>query len=121
MSRILALVFLVCLGLWPVACSQHDALPKDIMRTPSIAKEPQQTATELVPFTVRQGDVEYRIEPVFAYQLSGLVVSRRQHDGDRMLHRLWGDHLNVADICVVWGSNATTIDLSAFDFSSGEF
>jgi hypothetical protein len=121
MSRLLALVFVACLCTWPVACSQHDALPKEIVRTPAIAQEPQQTPTELSPFSVHQGDVEYRIEPLFAYRLNGLVVSRRQHDGDRMLHRLWGDHLNVADICVVWGTNAAAVDLDAFDFSSGEF
>ena len=92
-----------------------------MVRTPALAKEPRQTPTSVAPFDVRQGDVKYRIEPLFEYELDGLVVSRRRHDGDRMLHRIWGDHLNVADLCVVWGDNANRLDLAKFDFDSGEF
>jgi hypothetical protein len=38
-----------------------------------------------------------------------------------MLHRVWNDHLNVADLCVVWGHNAVSLDLSEFDFWNGQF
>jgi hypothetical protein len=37
------------------------------------------------------------------------------------MHRLWKDHLNVADLCVVWGHDARDVDLHAFEFSNGEF
>ena len=40
---------------------------------------------------------------------------------DHLLHRLWNDHLNVADLCVVWGHNAGGVDLHAFEFANGEF
>ena len=29
-----------------------------------------------------------------------------------MLHRLWNDHLNVADLCVIWGNNARELELN---------
>ena len=29
-----------------------------------------------------------------------------------MLHRLWNDHLNVADLCVIWGNNARELELT---------
>lgn len=112
--------FLASLGLLPVACWQADTLPEDIAVLDELARDPDQTSTSEAPFEVEQGGVRYRVEPLHRYRLQGLVVSRRAHDGDYMLHRRWNDHLNVADVCVVWGDNATA-DLSAFEFWSGQF
>jgi hypothetical protein len=49
------------------------------------------------------------------------VVSYRHHNSKYGLHKLWNDHLNIADICVVWGKNATNLNLNAIDFWSGIF
>ena len=49
----------------------------------------------------------YRIDPLYTYDLHGLVVSR--HDSTSWtdyLHRESNDHLNVVDLCVIWGRNA---------------
>ncbi|MEQ8857625.1 MAG: hypothetical protein RIC56_03175 [Pseudomonadales bacterium] len=112
--------FLFCALALPVSCWRVDALPADISVLDELAEEPQQRALTKPPFDVEQGGVRYQVEPLYRYRLQGLVVSRRAHDGDRMLHRRWNDHLNVADVCVVWGAN-TAIDLAAFDFWSGQF
>lgn len=112
--------FLGSLVLLPVACWQADALPADVQVLASLDGDPEQHATRRSSFEVTQGGVRYRVEPLYDYRLQGLVVSRRAHDGDRMLHRRWNDHLNVADVCVVWGDNARG-DLAAFDFWSGQF
>lgn len=48
-------------------------------------------------------------------------MSYQHHNGERMLHRRWNDHLNAADVCVVWGANATSLDLNIFDFWNGQF
>lgn len=90
------------------------------MLEPALANEPEQSPVTKAPFAVEQGGVSYRVEPLYRYRLYGLVVSRRTHDGDRMLHGRWNDHLNVADLCVVWGANAAA-DLSHFDFWNGQF
>ena len=50
--------------------------------------------------------VDYRVEPLFSYELYGLVVSYRQHDGESSMHRWSNDHLNMADVCVVWSDTA---------------
>src|SRR5690606_10727633 len=97
-----------------------DALPASLTPLPALGQEPEQTPIEQPPFRVSQGGVDYEVTPLFRYRLHGLVVSRRTHDGERMLHRRWNDHLNVADVCVVWGDNATA-DLSAFQFWNGQF
>ena len=72
-------------------------------------------------FSIDRDGVQYRIEPRYYYDLKGLVVSYEHHDGNYSLHRLWNDHINVADVCVVWGENATALDLNKLDFWNGEF
>jgi hypothetical protein len=72
-------------------------------------------------FELDRDGVQYRVEPRYSYDLHGVVVSYEHHDGNYSLHRLWNDHLNVADICVVWGGNASGPDLNSFEFWNGEF
>ena len=72
-------------------------------------------------FQTVHASVDYAVEPRFDYELTGLVVSRAFHNAKYGLHRKWNDHLNVADLCVVWGNNASTLDLNAFDFWNGQF
>jgi hypothetical protein len=120
-TRLLQLVFLGCLVLLPVACVRSDALPAPLAALPALATAPRQSAIDTAPLTIAMGGVDYRVEPSYRYALDGLVVSYRVHDADHLLHRLWNDHLNVADVCVVWGNNAANVDLQAFDFENGEF
>jgi hypothetical protein len=49
-----------------------------------------------------------------------MVVSYRQHNGDNM-HRRANDHLNMADLCVVWGNTAASPHLSDISFWNGIF
>ncbi len=83
--------------------------------------EPYQAENRASAFETEREGVVYTVRPLYDYALQGIVVSMEQHDGDFGLHRRWNDHLNVADLCVVWGENATSIDLDAFDFWNGEF
>ena len=121
MGTLLKSIFVLCLaGLLPAAW-QKDAFHNDLVLSEGLTKDPQQTAVKQAPFTVRQGGVNYRVEPLYSYAIEGIVVSFQHHDGDRMLHRVWNDHLNVADLCVVWGHNASSVNLSEFDFWNGQF
>jgi hypothetical protein len=65
--------------------------------------------------------VSYKIEPQFDYDLYGLVVSYRLHDGNSTMHRRARDHLNVADLCVVWSNTAFSPTLRKIDFWNGIF
>ena len=38
-----------------------------------------------------------------------------------MLHRLSNDHLNVADLCVIWGRNARELKLNLYAFRNAQF
>lgn len=121
MSTLLKSIFMLCLAGVLLSAWQKDVFHDDLVLSEGLAKVPQQIAVEQAPFQVSQGGVSYRVEPLYRYAIEGIVVSLQHHDGDRMLHRTWNDHLNVADLCVVWGHNASHVDLSEFDFWNGQF
>ena len=57
----------------------RNALPGQIDYVPEIADEPQQTPTTERPFLATVNDIEYLVEPEYAYDLTGMVVSYRRH------------------------------------------
>ncbi|MDR7377884.1 hypothetical protein J2X19_002563 [Rhodoferax ferrireducens] len=100
----------------------QGSLPAHQRLAPATLAEPLQTATSSAAFTARVGQVDYRITPRYDYELSGLVVSR--HDSAAWwdwIHAASNDHLNVVDLCVVWGANAAAGAYERMAFSSGQF
>jgi len=98
----------------------RNDLPGNIEYVNEIANEPEQTTTREKPFYASVNDVEYLIEPEYAYDLTGMIVSYRQHEGNSRMHLQANDHLNVADVCVIWGDN-TRSQLQELDFWNGIF
>jgi len=115
------LIFYFSLLLLPVSCLQRNAFPDDLSVAPSLLSPPLQRPVHTPPFTVSNNGTDYRIAPRYQYDLHGLVVSYAHHNGNFSLHRLWNDHINVADVCVVWSENANASDLNRFEFWNGEF
>jgi hypothetical protein len=115
------LVFYMALALFLVSCWNRNEFPATMPLEDGIHGEPQQTPVERQPFHVSSNGTDYRVEPRYRYDLRGIVVSYGHHNGNYSLHRLWNDHLNIADICVVWGDNASDVDLDRFDFWNGKF
>lgn len=76
----------------------------------SLFADPVQTEGEVPPpFEVERKGVRYLVTPLFGYELRGLVVS--EHDSRAftdLSHERWQDHLNVKDVCVVWGRNVAS-------------
>jgi hypothetical protein len=99
----------------------RNALPGNIAFAPALEDEPRQKKVETHPFSVSYEDVEYAIKPQYSYELYGMVVSYRQHDGESTMHRRANDHLNVADVCVVWSDTAFSPHLGKIDFWNGIF
>ncbi len=115
-------VLIIISFLWLlVSFWNRDDLPGSIDYVSSIADEPRQTVSRRSPFEVRWEDVSYRVLPEYAYDLVGMVVSYRHHDDNSRMHRLADDHLNMLDVCVVWGDNTTTAELDKLDFWNGIF
>ena len=99
----------------------RNDLPGNIDYVAGIANEPEQTATRKSPFDVSYEDSKYRVAPEFAYDITGMIVSYRHHDDNSRMHRLAGDHLNMLDVCVVWGGNTEGAQLSKLKFWNGIF
>src|SRR5687767_4500025 len=104
-----------------VAFWNRNDLPGTIAFHPQLKDEPRQREIHALPVVLPYAGVDYRVEPLYEYELYGLVVSYRQHDGEDSMHRWSNDHLNVADLCVVWSDTAFSPTLGALDFWNGIF
>jgi len=99
----------------------RNELPANIDYVAAIKNEPLQAKTNKRPFDVAYKDVQYRVTPEFEYDIVGMIVSYRHHDNNSRMHRLANDHLNMLDVCVVWGENTSGADLDKIDFWNGIF
>ncbi len=104
-----------------VAFWNRNEIPADIDYVDAIHSEPSQAPTRKPGFDVVYNDTTYRIEPEYDYDITGLVVSYRHHDGDSRMHRRANDHLNMLDVCVIWGTNTANPRLDKLAFWNGIF
>ena len=92
---------------------------------PLLHDEPLQTALaadQSLSFSENLNEHAYAITPRFSYHLTGLVVSLSDAMGwQNITHKSAGDFLNTHDLCVIWGTNAETLDLSKFTFTHGDW
>jgi len=119
--RINSLVLFASFGMLLLCFWNRNAIPENAVLRPELATEPLQRETSAAPFGVRYNNVDYRVEPEFDYELTGMVVSFRHHDGSSRMHRQAGDHLNMLDVCVIWGDNARHPDINRLKFWNGIF
>ncbi len=114
---LLATLLLLAVALW-----KSDALPPPTELSPALLDEPLQEPVRKPAFATTSQGVTYTVQPLYTYELVGLVVSK--HDAKTWwdhLHREWNDNLNVVDLCVVWGNNARNGSYADIHFSSGQF
>lgn len=118
LARLLGAIFLLSLIVVAATGWRRDALPPPEVYDLASLKAPRQQATDRKPFEVDAGDQRYLIEPLFDYQLDGVVVS--YHDADSLAdiwhHGSWQDFLNVRDLCVIWGDNVRSAVYRDMDF-----
>ena len=116
-AAMIASVAALAAGVW-----WDGRLPEPQRLVPDLRQEPVQRATRKAPFTTTVGGVEYKIAPQYDYELRGLVVS--QHHADAWwdwVHAAFDDHLNVMDLCVVWGDNAASGVYRDVSFRNGQW
>jgi len=121
-KRLTKIVLLVSVILFICAYFQKAKLPEghDIVR--ELSQEPIQTETAEAPFQIEQGGIIYTIEPLYDYELCGLVVSyHHSKSWFDYYHERWSDYINIKDICVIWGTNVENNIYKKMDFSSGNW
>lgn len=71
--------------------------------------EPIQEPTSTEEFLTQVEDEKYLIIPKFDYELDGVIVSyNNAGDFTDYFHSVWNDHINLRDLCVIWGDNVET-------------
>ena len=121
-KALVQIVFLIGLVLLGVGVYQRQLMPDYQTVLPSSLKEPLQTNTSKSPFKVTVKGVEYTIKPVADYEITGVIVSR--HDTSAFwdyIHTETNDHINIADLCIVWGQNLTSNNYKQLSYSNGQF
>jgi len=114
--------FLLCAALALLAWTQSPQLPVPGQIRAELLHEPMQLAAALAPYKTTVSGVRYTVEPSHSYAIQGLVVSK--HNANTWwdwAHAAWRDHLNVTDVCVLWGSNLASGVCQAISFSSGQW
>ncbi|MBT8088682.1 MAG: hypothetical protein KJO01_00590 [Gammaproteobacteria bacterium] len=115
-------IVIVVSFVWLIAAFwNRNDLPRNVEFRSEVLAEPRQTKTRTGPFEAVFNGVDYLVEPEYEYDLAGMVVSYRHHDGNSRMHFLANDHLNMLDVCVVWGDSATSKRLHKIDFWNGIF
>lgn len=119
-TQLLLLLFLSSLGLSIWSHWKKDRLPASAFYDASRLGEPLQTRTEARPFKVEAQGIVYTIEPLFDYELNGVVVTLHDSDvfWDIYHFKDWKDFINIRDLCVVWGGNVGTGAFRAMAYSS---
>jgi hypothetical protein len=101
---------------------QRNALPAPGDLRGELLAEPAQKATRAPAFKTTVNQINYSVKPLYDYDIYGVVVSK--HNADTWwdwAHQAWNDHLNVTDLCVVWGSNIKNDSYRTISFSSGQW
>lgn len=115
-------VFIVSAALLLVALYKSPSLPGSGAIASQLGAEPRQEAAATASFQTVSKGVTYTIEPSHRYEIYGLVVSKYNTDSWwGWAHKAWNDHLNVTDVCVVWGTNALGGGYHDLSFSSGQW
>jgi hypothetical protein len=97
-------VLLALAGWW-----RSDQLPAPETLLPEAIVEPIEAAVREPEFHRTVGGYEYIVRPRYSYEISGLVASLHHSDAWwDMDHRDAHDKLNIADLCMVWGQNASS-------------
>ena len=110
-------VVLIAAANWP-----RDAIPGRDVLLPTLEREPEQHLIDRESFKATVGGIEYTVTPLYEYEIWGLVVSRHNAGAwTDFAHKQWNDHLNVADLCLVFGDNIRTGAYQGLRYSSGEF
>lgn len=122
MERLVRMLFFGSLALFLAALWLSEALPEPRAVRQELLSDPVQRLREAPAFKTEVGGVRYSVQPRFAYELYGLLVSR--HDTSvwwDYIHKEWNDNLNVVDLCVVWGDNIRHDAYRPISFSNDQW
>jgi len=106
-----------------VSFFMRNRLPDKSLILGPLLQDPVQTEEGVPgPFEVTREKVTYTVTPLYGYELWGLVVS--YHHAASFIdisHEQWNDHINIKDLCVIWGTNVETGVYERMSFRNRDF
>jgi len=119
---VVRIVFYLSIGILIATFFLKNTLPPKEKIAQELYQDPIQRKTYQSAFKVNVAGSDYQVDPLYTYQLYGLVVS--QHDATAWwdyYHRKWGDQLNLKDVCVIWGDNLKDDTYRRMRFRNGSW
>ena len=114
-SKFLSFLLPACLIGSFVSCHYRALPPKMTHKAQEVDNDPVQTPTSRKPFTFSYKGTSYQVDPVFDYDISGIIVS---HNDITAFGDIYHDDKSVdtKDLCLLWGDNlaASTLSQSRF-------
>ncbi|MFC1510620.1 hypothetical protein ACFL49_03065 [Candidatus Omnitrophota bacterium] len=99
-----------------------NRLPASVDIVDALYIEPEQVEVIADPVEIEKGGMVYTVQPLYAYELQGLIVSDHKTGGwFDYYHSQWKDTLNIKDVCVVWGDNLTDDNFRKMKYKNGSW
>lgn len=123
LSRLFLIAFFASILLLVTSWVMDKRLPSPQELIPELQYEPVQIQLDKQTFRQQEHGYDYFINPLFSYELYGLVVSKHEASSSftERAHERAGDYLNTTDLCVIWGKNAFGGIYQDIKFSSGQW
>jgi hypothetical protein len=122
MNRLVRYVMAGSLAVSVLAWWMQDALPPPARLQAELDAEPKQIRVSRPVLKTSVNGVDYRIQPRYSYDISALIVSLHHSDSWwDYAHKAWDDHINLMDLCVVWGESARSGAYRAISFSNNQW
>jgi hypothetical protein len=120
LERYSRIIFISSAIIWAVSAWFKDSLPPPSFYNQSLLQTPIQVKSEQKPFSIQAGNEKYEINPIYSYELNGVVVTYSNASGFTNIwhHKRWKDFINLRDLCVIWGQNVSTGVYRKLHFSS---
>ncbi len=121
-KKITGYIALLSLTIWTISYFVSDNLPGSEEILGELLMDPIQIISNKEPFEVKRKEIVYTVEPLYSYELYGMVVSyNNSNKWYDYYHKQWKDYLNIRDLCVIWGSNTDNELYKKIDFSNGSW
>jgi hypothetical protein len=120
LQKTLTVLWLAAWALFFAARHEKARLPAARALKAELRQVPVQKETAEQPFSFAYRGRPYDVKPLAAYELWGVIVSRNDIGSIADIYHT-GDAVDTTDVCVAWGENAATDDLSKVKFWNGPF
>ena len=122
LKKLVQIIFIISIITFVATFFFKETLPSPERINSQLTQAPIQTEGYRKPFTIEKEDGTYTLEPLFDYELYGLITADYNSENFfDFIHKRSNDEINTKDICVVWGENISSGIYEKINYTHGEF